>query len=102
MPDTVPESRWFHLCMADDLASPNAFVTTRLETAREQAFRSTATYLIQSAGTVIAEDRPVCEAVQQGRPGIADLPHITGIYGRRERRILDFHQAMLRQLGETA
>lgn len=75
--------------------------TTRLETAREQAFhRSTATYLIQSAATVIAEDRPVCEAVQQGRPGIADLPHITGIYGRRERRILDFHQAMLRQLGE--
>lgn len=77
--------------------------TTRLETAREQAFhRSTAAYLIESAGTVIAEDRPVCEAVQQGRPGIADLPHITGIYGRRERRILDFHQAMLRQLGETA
>ncbi|WP_395453967.1 RHO alpha subunit C-terminal catalytic domain-containing protein (plasmid) [Azospirillum melinis] len=76
--------------------------TTRLETAREQAFhRSTATYLIQSAGTVIAEDCPVCEAVQQGRPGIANLPHITGIYGRRERRILDFHQAMLRQLGET-
>ena len=77
--------------------------TTRLETAREQAFhRSTAAYLIQSASTVIAEDRPVCEAVQQGRPGIADLPHITGIYGRRERRILDFHQAMLRQLGEMA
>lgn len=77
--------------------------TTRLETAREQAFhRSTAAYLITSAGTVIAEDRPVCEAVQQGRPGIADLPHITGLYGRRERRILDFHQAMLRQLGETA
>ncbi|CAO3362879.1 RHO alpha subunit C-terminal catalytic domain-containing protein [Azospirillum melinis] len=77
--------------------------TTRLETAREQAFhRSTATYLIQSAGTVIAEDRPVCEAVQQGRQGIADLPHMTGIYGRRERRILDFHQAMLRQLGEGA
>lgn len=76
--------------------------TTRLETAREQAFhRSTAAYLIQSAATVIAEDRPVCEAVQQGRPGIADLPHIAGIYGRRERRILDFHQAMLRQLGET-
>lgn len=82
--------------------------TTRLETAREQAFhRSTAAYLIESAGTVIAEDRPVCEAVQQGRPGIADLPHITGIYGRRERRILDFHQVMLRHLeerplGETA
>ena len=77
--------------------------TTRLETAREQAFhRSTAAYLIESAGTVIAEDRPVCEAVQQGRPGIADLPHIAGIYGRRERRILDFHQAMLRQLGEAA
>lgn len=77
--------------------------TTRLETAREQAFhRSTAAYLIESACTVIAEDRPVCEAVQQGRPGIADLPHITGIYGRRERRILDFHQAMLRQLGEEA
>ena len=82
--------------------------TTRLETAREQAFhRSTATYLIDSASTVIAEDCPVCEAVQQGRPGIADLPHITGIYGRRERRLLDFHQAMLRQLeerplGETA
>lgn len=77
--------------------------TTRLETAREQAFhRSTAAYLIASAGTVIAEDRPVCEAVQQGRPGIAALPHVTGIYGRRERRILDFHQAMLRQLGEAA
>lgn len=77
--------------------------TTRLETAREQAFhRSTAAYLIESAGTVIAEDRPVCEAVQQGRPGIADLPGFTGIYGRRERRILDFHQAMLRQLGERA
>lgn len=34
MPDSVPEShpenRWFHLCMADDLASPNAFVTTRV------------------------------------------------------------------------
>lgn len=25
-----PENRWFHLCMADDLASPNAFVTTRV------------------------------------------------------------------------
>lgn len=25
-----PESRWFHLCMADDLATPNAFVTTRV------------------------------------------------------------------------
>ncbi|MFD1628139.1 RHO alpha subunit C-terminal catalytic domain-containing protein [Azospirillum griseum] len=76
--------------------------TTRLETARERAFhRSTAAYLIESAGTVIAEDRPVCEAVQQGRPGIADLPGFTGVYGRRERRILDFHQVMLRQLAET-
>lgn len=30
MPNDSPESRWFHLCMADDLASPNAFVTTRV------------------------------------------------------------------------
>ncbi len=29
-PETRLESRWFHLCMADDLASPNAFVTTRV------------------------------------------------------------------------
>jgi phenylpropionate dioxygenase-like ring-hydroxylating dioxygenase large terminal subunit len=29
-PETRPESRWFHLCMEDDLASPNAFVTTRV------------------------------------------------------------------------
>ncbi|PWC40625.1 RHO alpha subunit C-terminal catalytic domain-containing protein [Azospirillum sp. TSO35-2] len=77
--------------------------TTRLETPRERAFhRSTAAYLIASAGTVIDEDRPVCEAVQQGRPGIADVPGVNGVYGRREQRILDFHQAMLRQLGEPA
>jgi len=25
-----PENRWFHLCLADDLATPNAFVTTRV------------------------------------------------------------------------
>ncbi|QCG93182.1 hypothetical protein E6C67_04390 (plasmid) [Azospirillum sp. TSA2s] len=30
MTNDVPENRWFHLCMADDLASPNAFVTTRV------------------------------------------------------------------------
>lgn len=29
-PESRPESRWFHLCMADDLATPNAFVTTRV------------------------------------------------------------------------
>ena len=29
-PESRPESRWFHLCMEDDLASPNAFVTTRV------------------------------------------------------------------------
>ncbi|WP_052710415.1 Rieske 2Fe-2S domain-containing protein [Azospirillum thiophilum] len=29
-PETRPETRWFHLCMEDDLASPNAFVTTRV------------------------------------------------------------------------
>ena len=29
-PETRPESRWFHLCMEDDLATPNAFVTTRV------------------------------------------------------------------------
>ncbi len=73
--------------------------TTRLETARDRAFhRSTASYLIASATGVIDEDRPVCEAVQQGRPGILG----NGVYGRRERRILDFHQAMLRQLAESA
>ncbi|WP_298364007.1 RHO alpha subunit C-terminal catalytic domain-containing protein [Azospirillum sp.] len=73
--------------------------TTRLETARDRAFhRSTASYLIASAADVIDEDRPVCEAVQQGRPGILG----NGVYGRRERRILDFHQAMLRQLAATA
>lgn len=77
--------------------------TTRLETPRERAFhRSTAAYLTTSATTVIDEDRPVCEAVQQGRPGIADLPAVTGAYGRREHRILDFHQAMLRQLKVAA
>ncbi|CAO3459290.1 hypothetical protein [Azospirillum largimobile] len=53
--------------------------------------RSTAAYLIESASTVIAEDCPVCEAVQQGRLGITDLPGFTGIYGQRKRRILDFH-----------
>ena len=30
MSNDAPESRWYHLCMADDLASPNAFVTTRV------------------------------------------------------------------------
>lgn len=30
MQNGAPEARWFHLCMADDLASPNAFVTTRV------------------------------------------------------------------------
>ncbi|WP_395453966.1 Rieske 2Fe-2S domain-containing protein (plasmid) [Azospirillum melinis] len=30
MQNASPESRWFHLCLADDLASPNAFVTTRV------------------------------------------------------------------------
>ena len=30
-PESRPENRWFHLCMEDDLASPNAFVTTRVE-----------------------------------------------------------------------
>ena len=29
-PETRPETRWFHLCSADDLATPNAFVTTRV------------------------------------------------------------------------
>lgn len=29
-PESRPENRWFHLCMEDDLASPNAFVTTRV------------------------------------------------------------------------
>lgn len=72
--------------------------TTRLETPRERAFhRSTAAYLVSSAAGVIAEDRPVCEAVQQGRPAILG----NGVYGRREQRILDFHAAMLRWLGEA-
>ncbi|KAA0593764.1 phenylpropionate dioxygenase-like ring-hydroxylating dioxygenase large terminal subunit [Azospirillum lipoferum] len=30
MQNGAPENRWFHLCMADDLASPNAFATTRV------------------------------------------------------------------------
>ncbi|CAO3362877.1 Rieske 2Fe-2S domain-containing protein [Azospirillum melinis] len=30
MQNGSPETRWFHLCLADDLASPNAFVTTRV------------------------------------------------------------------------
>jgi phenylpropionate dioxygenase-like ring-hydroxylating dioxygenase large terminal subunit len=35
MPNTTmsgkaSENRWFHLCLADDLATPNAFVTTRV------------------------------------------------------------------------
>lgn len=30
MTNEAPETRWFHLCLADDLASPNAFVTTRV------------------------------------------------------------------------
>lgn len=30
MLDSTPENRWFHLCMVDDLATPNAFVTTRV------------------------------------------------------------------------
>jgi len=73
--------------------------TTRLETPRERAFhRSTAAYLLASATGVIEEDRPVCEAVQQGRPGILG----NGVYGRRERRILDFHTAMLAQLAEPS
>lgn len=73
--------------------------TTRLDNPRERAFhRSTAAYLVTSATGVIAEDRPVCEAVQQGRPAILG----NGVYGRRERRILDFHTAMLAQLaGDT-
>ncbi|WP_109073541.1 MULTISPECIES: Rieske 2Fe-2S domain-containing protein [unclassified Azospirillum] len=29
-PESRPENCWFHLCMEDDLASPNAFVTTRV------------------------------------------------------------------------
>lgn len=69
--------------------------TTRLDSPRERAFhRSTAAYLVTSAIGVINEDRPVCEAVQQGRPAILG----NGVYGRRERRILDFHAAMLAQL----
>lgn len=73
--------------------------TTRLETPRERAFhRSTAAYLVASATGVINEDRPVCEAVQQGRPAILG----NGAYGRRERRILDFHAAMLAQLAGAA
>lgn len=73
--------------------------TTRLETPRERAFhRSAAAYLVASAIGVIDEDRPVCEAVQQGRPAILG----NGVYGRRERRILDFHTAMLTQLGGEA
>lgn len=73
---------------------------TRTGTAREQAFlRSTAAYLVASATRVIEEDRPVCEAVQQGRPGIS----ATGVYGRRERRLLDFHAAVAAHLaGEAA
>ncbi|MBP2307300.1 Rieske 2Fe-2S domain-containing protein [Azospirillum melinis] len=30
MQNASPETRWFHLCLADDLAGPNAFVTTRV------------------------------------------------------------------------
>jgi phenylpropionate dioxygenase-like ring-hydroxylating dioxygenase large terminal subunit len=30
MQNGSPVSRWFHLCLADDLASPNAFVTTQV------------------------------------------------------------------------
>ncbi|WP_372400665.1 Rieske 2Fe-2S domain-containing protein (plasmid) [Azospirillum sp. HJ39] len=30
MPDRTLETRWFHLCTVDDLANPNAFVTTRV------------------------------------------------------------------------
>ncbi|MBK1840799.1 Rieske 2Fe-2S domain-containing protein [Azospirillum sp. YIM B02556] len=30
MDDRTPENRWFHLCTTDDLAGPNAFVTTRV------------------------------------------------------------------------
>lgn len=73
--------------------------TTRLDSPRERAFhRSTAAYLVTSAIGVIDEDRPVCEAVQQGRPAILG----NGVYGRRERRILDFHAAMLAQLAGAA
>ncbi len=71
--------------------------TTRLETARDRAFhRSTAAYLVRSATGVIEEDRPACAAVQQGRPAILG----NGVYGRRERRILDFHAAVAAHLAE--
>lgn len=30
MAEDTPDTRWFFLCAADDLASPNAFVTTRV------------------------------------------------------------------------
>lgn len=54
---------------------------------REAALlRSTAQYLAASARRVIEEDRPVCEAVQRGRPGALG----DGIYGLREQRLLDF------------
>lgn len=65
--------------------------STRIEAPRDAAFhRSTALYLAQSATRVIAEDRPVCEAVQQGRPGALG----SGVYGLREQRIVDFHAAV--------
>ncbi len=71
--------------------------TTRLETARARAFhRSTAAYLAASATAVIEEDRPICEAVQQGRPGALG----NGAYGRRERRLLDFHAAVAAHLAK--
>ncbi len=74
--------------------------STQLNSPRDQAFhRSAAAYLTASASGVIAEDRPVCEAAQRGRPAI--LGH--GVYGRREQRILDFHKAMLARLaGDVA
>lgn len=86
-----------------DPAAPDAAVlrwqlflpTTSLETARGRAFhRSTAAYLVASAIGVIEEDRPVCEAVQQGRPAALG----NGVYGRRERRLLDFHAAVAAHL----
>ncbi|CAO3439712.1 Rieske 2Fe-2S domain-containing protein [Azospirillum doebereinerae] len=30
MTEAVPDTRWFYLCTKDDLAAPNAFVTTRV------------------------------------------------------------------------
>ncbi|MEE3623217.1 RHO alpha subunit C-terminal catalytic domain-containing protein [Nitrospirillum sp. BR 11752] len=60
--------------------------------------RSLATLLAQSARTVILEDQPLCERVQQAR-GAAE---VAGVLGRRERRIADFHHAWARTLGLDA